>query len=615
MWRQLKCAVIRRLAMPPVSEPMRFRVLTGFLLCVVLPRSWAADPSTIPWPPPTNVVSWRAGGPRLAHTLHLQVIGINDFHGNLQPPEMGLERPVGGARALVAYLKSAERAAPDSTLFVHAGDQLGASPPSTRLLHNEPGIQLLNLLANDHCVYGRATEAIAPGDWREHPNRCNVVGTLGNHEFDAGIDEIRRLLNGGNAVDGPFLENPYRGARVLYVCANVRDRRTGKSLLPPYTVVSAGGVPVGVIGALLRGTPSIVPAWAVRDVEFLDEADSINEAAAQLEAQGVHTLIVIIHQGLTPTPGEQGISYRGPLTDIVARLDPDIDVVVSGHTHRFTNTLLPARDGTPILVTQAYSYGIAFSQIDLQIDRRTRDVIAKSARIVPVWADVPPGTPGDEDARRLEQSAQSIVQAKVSRVVATLPQALTRATSDAGESTLGDLVADSQRAATHADIALMNPGGLRSDLHTGSLTWGDVLTLQPFGNHLVTLDMTGAQLLGVLEEEWPQDKRLLPRILKTSGLRFSWDAAAGTGAHVHHACDDNGMPIDPARRYRVTVNDFMAGGGDDLHLLATLPPGELGPLDADAFSRYLELEHDVVLPPLGRLSRSDLNEAEVCSAR
>jgi len=592
---------------------MVLRILLGWMLCAVFCRSWAADPSTVPWPPPTDVVTWSAAGVRSVHPFHVQVIGINDFHGNLRPPEMGLSRPVGGAPALVAYLKRAERAAPDSTIFLHAGDQLGASPPITRLLRNEPGIQLLNLLANDHCAFGHATDPIEAVAGRRYPNRCNVVGTLGNHEFDAGIEEIRRLLNGGNAADGPFLENPYRGSRVPYVCANVRVRRTGSPLLPPYTVVSVGGVAVGVIGAVLRDVPSIVPAWAVRDVEFLDEADSINEAAAQLEARGVHVQIVIIHEGLTPTPREGDISYRGPLKDIVSRLDPAIDLVISGHTHRFTNTLLPARDGTPILVTEAYSYGIAFSQIDLQIDRRTRRVTSKSARIMPVWADVPPGTPGDEGARRLADSAEALIKTKVSRVVATLPQALTRATTEAGESILGDLVADSQRMATHADIALMNPGGLRSDLHAGSLTWGDVLTLQPFGNHLVTLDMTGEQLLNVLEEEWPQDNRLLPRILKTSGLRFAWDAAAGPGAHVQHACDDNGVPIDPTRHYRVTVNDFMAGGGDDLHVLATLPPGQLGPMDADAFSLYLQAEHDVALPPLGRLSRSDLNEPDVCA--
>ena len=592
---------------------MSSRTLSFCLLCVVFTDLWAADPSTVPWPPPTEVVSWLAAGVRPAHPLHLRVIGFNDFHGNLQPPEMGLQRRVGGAPALVAYLKWAEHEAPASTIFLHAGDQLGASPPPTRLLRNEPGIELLNLLANDHCAYGHATDLVEAGEWRRRPNRCNVVGTLGNHEFDAGIDELRRLLNGGNAADGPFLENPYHGSRVPYVCANVRDRRTGKLLLPPYTVVSAGGVAVGVIGAVLRDVPSIVPAWAVRDVEFLDEADSINLAAAQLRTQGVHVLIVIIHQGLTPSVQGQDISYRGPLKDIVARLDPAIDVVISGHTHRFTNTLLPARDGTPVLVTSAYSYGIAFSQVDLQIDRSTHRVMAKSARIIPVWADVAPGTPGDADARHLVQSAEALIQTKVSRVVATLPEALTRATTDAGESILGDLVADSERATTHADIALMNPGGLRSDLRAGTLTWGDVLTLQPFGNHLVTLDMTGEQLLSLLEEQWPQDNRLLPRILKTSGLRFQWDAAAGAGSHVRGACDDSGVPIDPARHYRVTVNDFMAGGGDDLRVLPTLPPGELGPVDAVAFSDYLASEHDVVLPSLGRLSRSDLNEPDVCA--
>jgi len=358
-----------------------------------------------------------------------------------------------------------------------------------------------------------------------------------------------------------------------------------------------------------------VPAWAVHDVEFLDEAQSINQAASELEARGVHTLVVIIHQGLTSIPLDGGLTYRGPLTDIVAKLDPDIDVVVSGHTHEFTNTLLPARDGTPILVTEAYSYGIAFAQIDLQVDRRTRDVIAKSARIVPVWADAPPGTPGDAAALRLVRSAQTMVASRVSRVVATLPQALTRAVSDAGESALGDLVADAQRAATHADIALMNPGGLRSDLHAGPLTWGDILTLQPFGNHLVTFDMTGEQLLGVLEEEWPLDSRALPRILKTSGLRYSWDAAAAEGAHIRRACDDHGVPIDPGRHYRVTINDFLAGGGDDFRLLATFSSGETGPLDADALAQYLQAQVSVAVPPLGRVSRSDLSEGDVCASQ
>jgi 5'-nucleotidase len=526
---------------------------------------------------------------------------------------------VGGAAALAAYLKSAEASAPGRTLILHAGDQLGASPPATRLLHNEPGIEFLNLLANKYCRYGNATRAIDAGTWRRSPNRCNVVGTLGNHEFDGGIDEIHRLLDGGDAADGPFLENPYRGSRVPYVCANVRDRRSGQLLLPAYTVVSLGGIPVGVIGAVLRETPSIVPAWAVRDVEFLDEAQSINQAAAELESLGIHTLIVIIHQGLTPVQTDSGLEFRGPLRELIAKLDPDIDVVISGHTHNYTNALLPSRDGAPVLVTQAYSYGVAFARIDLQIDPVTRDVVSKSARIIPTWADTAPGLPGDGEARALAQSAQSLVAARISRVVGILPDALTRASSAAGESSLGDLVADAQRAATHADIALMNPGGLRSDLRAGPVTWGDVLTLHPFSNHLITLDMTGQQLLAVLEQQWPHGNTAssgtAPRILKTSGLRYSWDAGKPLGAHIQRACDSYAAPIDPERHYRVTVNDFLAGGGDDFDLLASMGPGEPGPLDGDALAEYFQSSGRSGPSEGPRLSRTDLAEPSVCSGR
>jgi 5'-nucleotidase len=588
------------------------RIAFAVILLTLSSTLRAADTSGNPWPPPEQPVEWSGRGANRAGTVHLQLLGFNDFHGNLQSPEVGSSRPVGGAAALAAYLKAAERAVPDRTLILHAGDQLGASPPATRLLHNEPGIEFLNLLANRYCRYGDATRAVSARGWRAHPNRCNVVGTLGNHEFDAGIEEIHRLLEGGDSADGPFLENPFRGSRVPYVCSNVRDRRSGRLLLPAYTVVSLGGIPVGVIGAVLRETPSIVPAWAVRDVEFLDEAQSINQAAAELEAQGIHTLIVIIHQGLTPVVTDKGYEFRGPLRELIARLDPDIDVVISGHTHNFTNALLPSRDGTPILVTQAYSYGVAFARIDLTVDPRTRDVVAKSARIVPTWADVSPGLEGDTKARKLTDASQALVAARVSRVVGILQQPMRRAVSAAGESALGDLVADAQREATHADIALMNPGGLRSDLAAGPVTFGDVLTLHPFANHLVTLEMTGAQLLAVLEQQWPREGTAAARILKTSGLRYSWDATRGAGEHVRAACDASEAAIDPQRHYRVTVNDFLAAGGDDFSALVSLGPGEVGPSDSEALDAYLHLHNPAAPPEQPRLSRVDLGGSKVC---
>ena len=298
-------------------------------------------------------------------------------------------------------------------------------------------------------------------------------------------------------------------------------------------------------------------------------------------------LVVLIHQGLVPLPGTGGYEWHGPLRDILARLDPDIDVVVSGHTHNFSNALLPGRGAAPILVTQAYSYGVALAQIDLRIDAATRSVVAKSAVIVPTWADAPPGLPGDPAARRLTAAAQRLVAASVGRVVGTLALPMTRALTAGGESALGDLVADAQRAATHADMALMNPGGLRSDLRAGPVTWGDILTLHPFANRLITFDMTGAQLLAVLEQQWPLEANALPRILKTSGLYYSWDAARPRGARIVEACDAAYQTLDPAHHYRVTVNDFLANGGDDFTLFRQLAGGEPGPLDREALAQYL----------------------------
>jgi 5'-nucleotidase len=571
-------------------------------------------PATNPWPPPTASVNWSKPQAPSGPTVHLRLLAFNDFHGNLESPAVSSARPLGGAAALAAYIKALERADPGSTLIVHAGDQLGASPPITGMLHNEPAIEFLNLLANQHCGYGSAMRFFDAAHWQHDANRCNVVGTLGNHEFDAGPDEIRRLLGGGNAPGGPFLEDPYRGSQVPYVCANVLDRRTGKLLLPPYAVVKLGGIPVGVIGAVLRDTPTIVPAWAVADLQFLDEADAINQAALELKRHGVHVLIVLIHQGLVPQLGAGGYEWHGPLLDILARLDPDIDVVVSGHTHNFTNALLPGRGSAPILVTQAYSYGVALAQIDLRVDPATRAVVGKSALIIPTWADAPPGLPGDPAARRLTAAAQKLVAASVSRVVGTLALPMTRALTEAGESTLGDLVADAQRAATHADIALMNPGGLRSDLRAGPVTFGDVLTLHPFANRLITLDMTGAQLLAVLEQQWPPEPNALPRILKTSGLYYSWDPARPAGAHIVEACDAAFQALDPPRHYRVTVNDFLANGGDEFTLLRQLGPGETGPLDREALEQYLQNGSAATGTARPRLVRADRPGMAVCAA-
>jgi 5'-nucleotidase len=580
---------------------MKINVL--ILLGIVASASVAAAPGpAVPWPPPNVTVSWQDAGEQSALTaaITLKVLTFNDFHGNLQTPAApDGRRPAGGAAVLAAYLKAAQAPDPADTLIIHAGDLLGASPPITRLLQNEPAVQFLNLLADSQCPYGEATHFFSADTWRAHPDPCHVIGTPGNHEFDAGPDELLRLLKGGNAKAGPYLEDPWRGSRVPYVCANVLDKRTGHTLLPPYTVVVIHGVPVGIIGAVLKETPTLVPAWATQDLVFTDEATAINAAAKELQARGVHTLLVTIHQGVVPMPTAHGFEWHGPLQRIVSQLEPGIDVVISGHTHNFTNALWPDHAGKPVLIVQDYSYGVAFGELTLKLDRGSGRVIAKSARVLAAWADAGAGLHPDAGVARLTQDAVNAVGPRVSRVVGHSATALTRRISAAGESVLGDLVADAQRTQLQADVGLMNAGGLRADLPAGPITWGDVLTVHPFNNRILKITMTGAQLLGVLEEQWSKDPAAIPRVLKTSGLYYEWDPRKPNGAHVVRACDSQHQPIRAAATYRVAVNDFLVGGGDDFKGFGGLRVDQVGPLDAEALESYFRSSHGEVSVPAG----------------
>jgi 5'-nucleotidase len=272
--------------------------------------------------------------------------------------------------------------------------------------------------------------------------------------------------------------------------------------------------------------------------------------------------------------------------------------VISGHTHNFTNALWPDRAGKPVLVVQDFSYGMAFGELWLKLDRSGR-VISKSARVLPAWADADAGLHPDAAVAKLTQDAVAAVGPRVARVVGHTAMPLTRRMSAAGESVLGDFVADAQRTALQADIGLMNAGGLRADLTAGPITWGDVLTLHPFGNRILALAMTGAQLLRALEEQWPADPAAIPRILKTSGLYYEWDPSRPAGSHVVRACDSHRQLIRGDALYRVAVNDFLVGGGDDFKIFGGLPVAQVGPLDAEALESYLKTQHGEVTVPAG----------------
>jgi 5'-nucleotidase len=525
--------------------------------------------------------------------LRVKLLGFNDFHGHLDTDLRVGGRLVGGAAVLASYLEQAQAGIEDQTILVHAGDLVGASPADSALLQDEPSIQLLNLIGNSSCAYGDNRNAA-----------CNVVGTLGNHEFDEGKGELLRLLGGGNFAEGPFLEDPWRGARVPYVSANVRDVVTHETLVPPYVVKMVRGIPVAFIGAVLRGTPSIVTPTGVAGLEFLDEPTAINSYVSELKAQGVRAIVVTIHQGgfqasyTGATRATAALSSGPEIADIVNRLDDEVDVVVSGHTHAFTNAYVPNAHGKAILVTQAFSAGTAYDDIDLLIDPVTHDVVTKTAQIVTTYADAGPGLTPDPTVAAMVRAADGRVEPLVSRVVGSLTTPLTRAQSAAGESTLGDLIADAQREAMGTAFAFMNPGGIRADVAAGSTTWGQLFAIQPFGNSLVRMNLSGSQIYALLEQQWLGQTS--PRILQISGLSYTWDPALPIGGRVVEV-RSAGVAIDRAAMYTVTCNNFLAAGGDGFGIFTSGTDQVGGAIDLDALVEYVEAHAPVGLPGGGRI--------------
>lgn len=516
--------------------------------------------------------------PGRAPTVKLQLLGFNDFHGNLTGTRFVQQRPVGGAAVLAAYLRDEAARFDGATLIIHAGDQVGASPPASGLLQDEPSIQFLNLLANRWCT----PEA------RRDP-RCNLVGTLGNHEFDEGARELLRLVHGGRSKHGPFLARPYRGASFPYISANVVDARSGRPILPPFVVKEVDGVRVGVIGAVLRATPSMVVAGGVASLRFLDEVTAINRAVRALSRRGVQTIVVTIHQGGRqpayegPTRRDDVAAVGGEIVPLVQGLDDAVDVVISGHAHAFTNALIETPSGHPILITQAYAAGSAYADIELTLDRAGGDVAEKSARIVTTFADAGPGLTPAPDVAALVAAAEQAVRPLTERVVGSAAHPISDAANPAGESALGNLIADAQRAATGADVALMNAGGIRTGIPKGEIRAGNLFSVQPFGNVLITMRLTGAQLRSALEQQWQDD---MPHHLQVSGMRYVWDAARPRGSRVVEV-QVGAAPLDPARVYRVAVNSYLADGGSGFSAFLAGKGRRVGPLDREALAAYV----------------------------
>jgi len=526
--------------------------------------------------------------------LHIKILAINDFHGRLPAGRVVGNRPLGGAAVLASYLKAAERGLENTTLIVHAGDQVGASSPVSALLKDEPSIMFMNTLANKYCRY---KDGLTPWSAARSPDfsgdpRCNMAGTVGNHELDKGVDEMMRLIFGGNHPEGPFLENPWRGALFPYVASNVVYAKTGRHILPPYVIKKVSGVQIAFIGAVLKGTPGIVTPSAVEGLTFLDEAESINKCIPELRAKHVSAIIVLIHQGGYQTSYQgatlPGTNVDGPITAIVSRLDDEVDVVISGHTHTFINALLKNKHGKDILVTQAFSYGTAYADIDLEMDRATKNIVRKSASIVTTYADSGPGLTPDPAVSKLVAAAEAKVGPLIHQVIGRAATDITGEQNSSGESALGDLIADAQRSAFPADFAFTNPGGIRNDIHAGAVTWSALYDVQPFNNYLVKMNLTGGQIYDLLNQQWQQGTdESHPRMLQISGLTYTWDSTRPAGNRVVKIFH-NGIPLDPGAVYRVVVNSFLAGGGDSFTVLTNGTSRTEGPVDLNALIAYVE---------------------------
>ncbi|SHJ87518.1 5'-nucleotidase [Bradyrhizobium lablabi] len=509
--------------------------------------------------------------------VDLRILAINDFHGNLRPPAGGIRItdpadktkkiavPAGGAEYMATLVKEL-RDGHANNIFVAAGDLIGASPFLSAMFHDEPTIESLSMMGL-------------------------TVASVGNHEFDEGKDELLRMQNGGcHPVDHCQGPHPFTGAKFHYLAASTFEKDTGKTIFPAYEIRDFDGIPVAFIGLTLKGTPNIVSPDGVAGLEFRDEADTVNALVPELKARGVEAIVVLIHEGGFPTGDYNecpGIS--GPIVDIVKKFDRAVDIVISGHTHQAYVCDIDGR-----LVTSGDKYGTIVTTIDVKLDSVTRDVISAKADNVIVRNGA---YARDPDQTALLAAYDKFAAPIAERRAGSVTETLSRAPNEAGESPLGDMIADAQLAATHADkaggavIALTNPGGIRNDIlkqGDGAVTFADVFASQPFRNQLVTLTLTGAQIKDMLEQQWLDPKR--PRILQVSrGFSYSWDNAKPYGERViADSISLNGTRIEPSQTYRITVNNYLAVGGDGFTVLKEGKTPLTGGYDADALDAYFK---------------------------
>ncbi len=500
--------------------------------------------------------------------VKVRVLAFNDLHGNLEGPSgsvyvNGEKVKAGGADFLAA--KIAERRTPNS-IVVSAGDLIGASPLISALFHDEPTIEASNQMGLE-------------------------LNAVGNHEFDEGVDELIRMQNGGcHPKDGCQDGDDFAGASFKFLAANVFWKSDGKTIFASTHIKKFGPVSVGFIGLTLEDTPSIVSSVGIKDVRFGNEVQAINKAVSEFQNDEIETIVVLIHEGGFPTLDQSdrndcpGIS--GPILEIAKNTSDAVDIFVTGHTHK---AYICEMNGK--LVTAAKSYGRLLTEIDLLIDPETGDVISQEANNIVIDRK----GEGHPEVSKTIEKYKSIVSPIANKAIGKITADFTREADENGVSPLGKLIADIQLAATKtngAQIAFMNPGGIRAPLTMapssveaeGVVTYSEAQTTQPFGNGLVTMSLTGEQIKFLLEAQFGKKRTILQ---PSAGFSYSWLESAPPGAKVDpKSIKLNGQLLDSEKEYRITVNSFIADGGDGFDILKAGTNRMGGPLDLEAFVQY-----------------------------
>lgn len=506
-------------------------------------------------------------GPPGSNSVHVRLLGINDFHGQIGDNDAkNGAMELGGAATLAGYINRERSVNPAGTVLLSVGDAIGASPPESTLLKHE------------------STMAVLAG------MGVNLA-TLGNHEFDGGYAELMRLILGGSKATKKGAP-PWPGSPFPWLSANLLDKKSGKPILPPYVIMKINGVNVAFIGAVTKNLRNVTISSAVKNLDVLDPATAINRYIPEIQKQGVHAIVAFMHEG--GTPNEKG-EVEGPIVDIAKRLDPDVDVVMSAHSHREYATKIHGK-----IVTQGSSYAKALAEIDLAIDPKTGHVVAGSSRIIHNDQN---GVAPDPLVGKLAGMFQEAVSSKTQRVISELPGPVTRKASPAGESALGTLIAEAQRQFARTDIAVMNPGGIRQDLTSGGpVTWGKLFGVQPFNNHVMRTSMTGKQIMAMLEEMFRAPGKGHDVILQVAGMRVWIDPRKPLGKRITKVVTDDGKKLDLMRTYTVALNAFLAQGGDGFVSLGKLKkPVDVGS-DLAALVAYLSAGKPVPTAPVGRLN-------------